>query len=90
MVIAHEVGHFKLHRDPRNEVTALAPGLGGDPIDSGAGRVKGYSPRERKEVQADVFAGEFFSPVGLVARGIDDRPKACGDRQRPGVPPGLV
>src|SRR6266511_2537451 len=30
VVIAHELGHYKLHRDPRNEVTALAPGLGGD------------------------------------------------------------
>jgi DNA helicase-2/ATP-dependent DNA helicase PcrA len=62
IVIAHEIGHFKLHRDPRNEVTAIAPGLGGDSIDPGAGRVEGYSSRERKEVQADVFAGEFLCP----------------------------
>jgi len=40
VVIAHEIGHFKLHRDPRNEVTAIAPGLGGDSIDSGASRVE--------------------------------------------------
>ena len=26
------------------------------------GKVEGYSPRERKEIQADVFAGEFFCP----------------------------
>lgn len=63
VVIAHELGHFKLHHDPRNEVTAVAHGLGGDPIDSGAGRVEGYSPRERKEIQADVFAGEFLCPA---------------------------
>jgi len=62
IVIAHELGHFKLHRDPRNEVTAIAPALGGDSIDPGAGRVQGYSSRERKEVQADVFAGEFLCP----------------------------
>src|SRR5579871_1006775 len=62
VVTAHELGHYKLHRDPRNEVTAIAPGLGGDPIDSGAGKVEGYSPKERKEVQADVFAGEFLCP----------------------------
>jgi ATP-dependent DNA helicase UvrD/PcrA len=62
VVIAHEIGHYYLHRDPHNEVTFGSQGLGGDPIDSGAGRVEGYSPRERKEVQADIFAGEFLCP----------------------------
>ena len=64
VVISHEIGHYRLHRDPLNEVTLRTPGLGGDPIDSGAGRVEGYSPRERKEVQADIFAGEFLCPAG--------------------------
>ncbi|HUO88165.1 MAG TPA: UvrD-helicase domain-containing protein [Rhizomicrobium sp.] len=63
VVIAHEIGHYRLHRDPHNEVTVRPDGLGGDPIDSGAGRVEGYSPRERKEVQADIFAGEFLCPA---------------------------
>ncbi len=63
VVIAHEIGHYRLHRDPHNEVTVRPHGLGGDPIDSGAGRVEGYSPRERKEVQADIFAGEFLCPA---------------------------
>jgi hypothetical protein len=62
VVIAHEIGHYRLHRDPQNEVTVRPHGLGGDPIDSGAGRVEGYSPRERKEVQSDIFAGEFLCP----------------------------
>jgi DNA helicase II / ATP-dependent DNA helicase PcrA len=62
VVIAHEIGHFHLHHDPYNEVTVRPDGLGGDPVDSGAGKVEGYSPRERKEVQADVFAGEFLCP----------------------------
>jgi len=61
-VIAHEIGHYHLHHDPVNEVTVKAAGLGGDPVESGAGKVEGYSPRERKEVQADVFAGEFLCP----------------------------
>lgn len=63
VVIAHEIGHFKLHNDPHSEVTASSRGLGGDPVDSGAGRVEGYSPRERKEQQADIFAGEFLCPA---------------------------
>ena len=62
VVIAHELGHFFLHKDPRNEVNQIDPGLGGDTVDSGAGMVYGYSPREQKEVQADVFAGEFLCP----------------------------
>lgn len=62
VVIAHEIGHFELHRDPRNDVTMLSLGLGGDKLDGGAAAAQGYSPKERKEVQADVFAGEFLCP----------------------------
>jgi ATP-dependent DNA helicase UvrD/PcrA len=62
VVIAHEIGHFHLHHDTHNEVTVRPPSLGGDPVDSGAGKVEGYSPRERKEVQADIFAGELLCP----------------------------
>ncbi|MDA4848781.1 ATP-dependent helicase [Hoeflea poritis] len=63
MVIAHEIGHFHLHQDPQNEVTTRPHGLGGDPVESGAGKVEGYSPHERKEVQADIFAGELLCPA---------------------------
>ncbi|MGO8530167.1 UvrD-helicase domain-containing protein [Rhizobium ruizarguesonis] len=63
VVIAHEIGHLHLHNDPHSEVTGFAKGLGGDPVDSGAGRVEGYSPRERKEQQADIFASEFLCPA---------------------------
>lgn len=63
VVIAHEFGHYVLHNDPNAEVTNLQPQLGGDVIDSGAGRVEGYSSRERKEVQADIFAAELLCPA---------------------------
>src|SRR5262249_5052948 len=62
VVIAHEIGHFHLHHDPHNEGTARPHGLGGDPLDNGAGTIEGYSPHERKEVQADIFAGELLCP----------------------------
>ncbi len=91
VVIAHELGHFKLHTDPRNEVTVLASGLGGDPIDTGAGRVQGYSPRERKEVQADVFAGEFFCPADWLCVELIDKGRKPGDIAiELGIPTGLV
>jgi len=91
VVIAHEIGHFNLHHDDRSEVTGLPQGLGGDPVDSGAGRVEGYSPRERKEVQADIFAGEFLCPTDwlrdeFVLRG--KRPAEIAEDL--GLPPYLV
>lgn len=91
VVIAHEIGHFRLHKDPRNEVTAVAHGLGGDPIDSGAGRVEGYSPRERKEVQADVFAGEFLCPSDWLRSEIVDKGRKPSDiASELGLPNSLV
>jgi DNA helicase-2/ATP-dependent DNA helicase PcrA len=63
LVAGHEIGHNELHHDPINEVTLQPGGLGGDPVESGAGKVEGYSPRERKEVQADIFAAEFLCPA---------------------------
>jgi DNA helicase-2/ATP-dependent DNA helicase PcrA len=66
VVIAHEIGHFHLPTDATSEVTVHAGDLSGDAVESGAGKVEGYSPRERKEVQADVFAGEFLCPADWV------------------------
>lgn len=62
VVIAHELGHFRLHKDPESNVTDVSMRLSGEPVESGGARVDGYSSRERKEVQADVFAGEFLCP----------------------------
>ena len=76
VVIAHEIGHFHLHRDPHNEVTARKPALGGDPVDSGAGRVEGYTPESCLEidVKSVVFGGQA---PGLndtaIAKAVDER-----------------
>jgi hypothetical protein len=91
VVTAHEIGHYKLHRDPTNEVTVRPAGLGGDPVESGAGKVEGYSPRERKEVQADIFAAEFLCPVDWLR----DEFIVCGRKSRDiatnlGLPESLV
>lgn len=91
VVIAHEIGHFRLHTDPHNEVTVRPEGLGGDPVDSGAGRVEGYSPRERKEVQADIFAGEFLCPADWLREEYITRRRRPGEIASDlGVPPSLV
>ena len=70
VIIAHEIGHFNLHTDPNSEVTNVQAYLGGDLIDSGAGRAEGYSQRERKEVQAEIFAGEFLCPADWLKKEI--------------------
>ena len=91
LVIAHEIGHFHLHNDPSNEVSAVPETLGGDLIDSGAGRVEGYSPRERKEVQADVFAGEFLCPSDwLRATYLNDGKRPSAIAAELGLPVTLV
>ena len=83
VVIAHEIGHYRLHRDPVSEVVTVRSSLGGDPIDSGAGKVEGYSSRERKEVQADVFAGEFLCPSDWLRIEVHrPQPSSTGDRRR--------
>jgi len=91
VVIAHEIGHSELHHDPTNEVHNVQAQLGGDQIDSGAGVVEGYSPRERKEIQADVFAGEFLCPADWLRGELVDnhrRPSAVAEEL--GLPSGLV
>lgn len=63
VVTAHEIGHWWLHDDPSYMVRSTEAGFGGDPFETGSERVTAYSPRERKEVQADVFAQEFLLPA---------------------------
>nr|WP_298681672.1 UvrD-helicase domain-containing protein [uncultured Dongia sp.] len=91
VVLAHEIGHSELHHDPNSEVKSVLSRLGGDPIDSGASVVEGYSPRERKELQADVFAGEFLCPSDWLRSEFTKkgrRPAEIADEL--GVPYGLV
>ena len=79
VVIAHEIGHYNLHHDPTNEVTVKVAGLGGDPIETGAAKVEGYSPRERKEVQADIFSGELLCPSDWVREEYMAHGRRCED-----------
>lgn len=91
VVIAHEIGHSELHHDPVNEVRNVKAQLGGDQIDSGAGVVEGYSSRERKEVQADVFAGEFLCPADWLRIELVDKARRPSEiAEELGLPYGLV
>jgi superfamily I DNA/RNA helicase len=63
IVIAHELGHFWLHDESQFLVHSTEASFGGQPFEVGVERVVAYSPRERREVQADVFAQEFLVPA---------------------------
>ncbi len=90
VVIAHELGHFRLHTDVEAIVTDVGMRLSGSPVDSGAARVDGYSSRERKEVQADVFAGEFLCPTDWLAERLENGDKPSAIAAELGLPYGLV
>ena len=69
VLVAHEIGHVKIHSgspvcgsrdiDPSRSVEAVPVGLQ---------RVEDYGARERRELQADVFAREFLLPAPLATR----------------------
>ena len=66
-VIAHEIGHHDLHRDP---VEATSDG----DLDPESGiRALGYSRRERREMEAEVFAVELLCPGDWLREEIVER-----------------
>ncbi len=67
-VAAHELGHLELH-DPHNQCQAVAPDISApeQPTPVGLAGIEGYGARERRELQANVYAREFLLPR-VVAR----------------------
>jgi DNA helicase II / ATP-dependent DNA helicase PcrA len=63
IVQAHELGHYWLHDESQFLIRRAEPAFGGQPFETGIDRVVAYSPGERREVQADVFAQEFLVPA---------------------------
>jgi DNA helicase-2/ATP-dependent DNA helicase PcrA len=68
VVAAHELGHFVLHDEGAFMIRSTEAGFGGQPVETGSDRVVAYSPRERREVQADIFAQEFLLPADKLRR----------------------
>lgn len=58
MLLAHELGHKILHRPQEVCDLAQSGGIGSRALS----RVEAYGPRERRELQANVFAREFVLP----------------------------
>ena len=92
LLVAHEIGHVVLHAgsslcqvgdiDPSRSIEAAPVGLQ---------RVEDYGVRERRELQANVFAREFVLPRPASARlHVDDGLGARAIAERTGLPLPLV
>jgi superfamily I DNA/RNA helicase len=68
-LVAHEIGHVELGDDPDAEsVQNIDPARSSEPSPVGIDRVVDYSPRQRREVQMDLFAREFLLPRPVVRK----------------------
>jgi superfamily I DNA/RNA helicase/Zn-dependent peptidase ImmA (M78 family) len=90
---AHELGHLFLHSNDLLvcDAAALDVEAGEEQAQTGVRRVEGYSPAERREREANVFAREFLLPTSLLrqcyqAEGHDARTIAS----ETGLPDSLV
>lgn len=61
-LVAHELGHWRLHPQTPGTVEVMQAALTGDGETNGVKEVEGYGSRERQELQANVFAREFLLP----------------------------
>src|SRR6266851_9911986 len=89
---AHEFGHHWLDGErgecARDDIDEAAPE---DRVPLGIERVEGYSSRERRECQANVFAREFLLPSSEARRlFVDEHASAETIAARIGVPLNLV
>lgn len=61
-LIAHELGHLRLHPLHVGVVEVTEEALTAETSSAGARDVEGYGARERQELQANVFSREFLLP----------------------------
>lgn len=61
-LIAHELGHLRLHPLHVGVVEVTEEALTAETSSTGARDVEGYGARERQELQANVFSREFLLP----------------------------
>jgi len=92
LLVAHEIGHAQLHVGS-NTCTHedIDPSRSSEAAPVGLQRIEDYGVRERKELQANVFAREFLLPRQLARRlYIDDAATTASISSRTGLPIALV
>lgn len=84
LLAAHELGHLVLHR-PHDCCELAASGFGSG--SRALSRVETYGPRERRELQANVFAREFILPRHIARQWfVDEKLPASEIAERVGIP----
>jgi superfamily I DNA/RNA helicase len=81
-LVAHELGHWRLHPLTLGTVEVMQAALTGDGETSGVKEVEGYGSRERQELQANVFAREFLLPKAVARSLFQDHRLAATDIAR--------
>ena len=92
LLLAHEIGHVEIHAGSATCRTGdIDPSRSTEAAPVGLQRVEDYGARERRELQADVFAREFLLPRALAGRlHVCDRLPATAIAERTGLPLALV
>lgn len=92
LLVAHEIGHAVIHAgSPSRGAGDIDPSRSTEMAPVGLQRVEHYGVRERRELQADVFAREFLLPQTMAERlHMDDGLGATEIANLTGLPLGLV
>lgn len=90
--VAHELGHDAVHSGSSTCcVTDIDASRSTESAPVGLQRVEDYGARERRELQANVFAREFLLPRGTARRlFVDERMGASAIAERTGLAKNLV
>lgn len=92
LLVAHEIAHSRVHVGSSCCSAAdIDPSLSSESTPIGLQRVEDYGVRERRELQANVFAREFVLPRPLARRlYLDEGMDAARIADRTGLPNNLV
>ena len=92
LLLAHEIGHVEIHAGSATcRAGDIDPSRSTEAAPVGLQRVEDYGARERRELQADVFAREFLLPRALAGRlHVCDSLPATEIAERTGLPLALV
>ena len=92
LLLAHEIGHVEIHAGSAAcRADDIDPSRSTEAAPVGLQRVEDYGARERRELQADVFARQFLLPRALAGRlHVCARLPATAIAERTGLPLALV
>lgn len=78
-LVAHELGHLRLHPSRSGTVEVTQDALNAEANSTGAKEVEGYGARERQELQANVFARELLLPRSTARALFIEREKTASE-----------